>query len=145
MDQQGHSLAIQALEAVLLGRAIIGMYFSGSNLWFNDPDHPSGRDAYLRIENSWALVDPGAGSDHLPEDLRNDYRELARVAASLAESRVQSIRLGTEHAHLWLTFDDGQTLFVCGKKDCYESWELSYGDYMVVALAGGDVAVWSPS
>jgi len=145
MDKKTHKLGLRVLEEVLLHRAIIGMYFSGSNLWFNEPGSPAVEDGYLRIENGWALLRSGKPRDYEPSDVQTDYRELATVAARLADVRVQSIHLGTYHGHLWLTFESGDTLFVNGRDETYESWELSYGDYMVVALAGGDLAVWLPS
>lgn len=142
MDQETHQVGLQVLKDVLLRRAVIGMYFSGSNLWFNDPENPLDRYAYLRIENGWALLRGGDPGESVPTNLLRDYRELAAVAARLSESRVWSIHLGFEHGHLWLTFESGDTLFVNGKDESYESWELRCGDNIVVALAGGDLAVW---
>lgn len=144
MDNEAHQIGTQVLEAVLLPRAIGAMYFRASNLWFDDPERPSVEEAYLRIENGWTLLRPGEPDGSPLTDLQNDYRDLAAVAARFAGLRVRSVRLGSDDGHLWLTFESGDTLFVNGSNDSYESWELSCGDYMVVALAGGDLAVWSP-
>ena len=146
LDYETHQLGLRALEAVLLRRAIIGMFFSGSVLWFNYLEFPIDReDAYLRIENGWAVFHDNEPGDCIPTNLQRDYRDLAAVAARLVDSRVRSIRLGSQHGHLWLTFDNSDTLFVNGEAESYESWELRRGeDYLVVALAGGDLAVSLP-
>ncbi len=144
MNDETHAAATRALEAVLLDRAIVGMYFAFSNLWFNDPKKPGGEDAYLRIGNGWSFLN-AAASGITPSEVSRDYRELAQIAAGLAEARVKSIRLDVSRAHLWLVFETGDTLFINGWHDQYESWELSAGEYLVVALAAGDLAIWSPS
>lgn len=142
MNRETHRTALQVLKTVLLGRTIAGMYFSTSVLWFDDPVKPGLGTAYLRIENSWALIGHKLKEKEIPSSLESDYRALASKMVKLTESKVISVQLdNSEAAHLWINFETGETLFLNGENNRYESWELSCKPHLVVALPGGNLAV----
>lgn len=142
MEPDDHELAEAVVKHVLVGRSIVGMYFGASNIWFGREG--SGEDASLRVENRWR-VGPGSNVPELDLRSHQDWRELARAAVELAGQRIIDTRVGREVPNLTLHFDEGRSLFISGANVQYESWELSFGEFMVVATPNCGIAVWTPN
>jgi len=117
-----------------------------------DPEEPLQGQVYLNLESTWVvferppLVWPTCEED-IPEP---SMEERLRVLCSLRDATISEVALGTEQPHLTLKFEGGRLLFINGKDDHYESWEVgtSHGDpakpWLVVACPGGKVSVWAP-
>lgn len=148
------------LQAILLGAEILGVNFGGGLIvvfWYPDP-HLSdprpvygGADIYLHIESRWTgfPTEP----DRLPER-EEELPELTIVQgvsllAGLQGQPIRAVRLGERHAHLVITFQSGAVVFVHGNHEHFESWNISVHagptdrTDLIVALAGGDVALFS--
>ena len=145
------------LRRLCLGAQIDGIRF-GPVLQILISDHGSGKphipgQVYLNLGSAWVVFDSAPSSfpdqeEDLPEI---PTEEQIRLLCALRERVITEIRLGEEEPHLIIHLDDGRILFVNGRHEQYETWQLgvAFGNprecYMVVALpGGGGVCVWSP-
>ncbi|MBM6619153.1 hypothetical protein [Bacillus suaedaesalsae] len=100
---------------------------------------------YLNIESSWCIDNQSFPTEQL--GLLTLQLDIARK--QIYENRSQKIvdiSLGEVSPHLEFTLENGRTLYVYGYHDQYESWEAGVQDapdWLVVAIPGNDIAVWS--
>jgi len=113
-------------------------------------DQPIYGQVYLNLGSSWKVFDSRPtsfpnGEDELPEA---SAEEQIQIICELRERTIIKAELGEDQPHLILTLDDGRILFVNGKHDMYECWDIGVafsGDYwQVIACPGGGVAIWAP-
>jgi len=63
---------------------------------------------------------------------------------------VKDVWLETGSPNLCMLFESGKVLYVNGEDDNYECWQIGDGygyveeDWLVVAVPGNEIAVWSP-
>ena len=145
MDPAEHRLALKVLKELLLGARVIGLRFAFDPIIHFDRDSDGNDFSYLRIESGFEVT----AGDTTP------WRQLSNrppwdtgwlQLATLARRHIITVTLGTDVAHLSLGLDDGKQLRVHGSDPLYESWQVgaATGDTRtVVALASGEVAVWT--
>jgi hypothetical protein len=117
----------------------------------NPEAHIQGQ-VYLNLESTWIVFErPPLTWPTCEEDIpQPSMEERLGVLCSLRQAIVAEVILSEEHPHLILRFEDGRLLFVNGKHENYECWQLgtSHGDpaepWLVVACPGGQVPVWAP-
>jgi hypothetical protein len=142
LTAEGRKTGEAILRRVCVGRRICGIhFFAFPSLLLLDPALPGGEESFLRIESSWQFSPSGDlewpdDADTIPEQ---PVEELCRIAVSLREHPIVAANLGTAVAHLLLRFAGGPALLITGCHPMYESWELSAGRDMVIALPGGGI------
>ena len=156
MDRSDKQLAEMVLRRLCADGQIDGIRF-GPVLQIlishvNQPDHaPINGQVYLNLGSGWRVFEsrPASfpdGEDELPE-LSN--LEQIQAIIDLRERTVAKVELAESEPHLILTLDDGSVLFVNGKHDTYECWQMGVafsGDmWQVIACPGGGVAIWAPN
>jgi hypothetical protein len=155
-DTEDKQLAFAVLRRLCQGAQIDGIRF-GPILQILITDHVSLKpkirgQTYLNIGSTWAVFEtPPASWPDSEEDLpMPTVDEQLRILCGIREAVITDIALGEERPHLLLHLEDGRTLFINGRDEHYECWQVGVawsglGDYwMVVALPGGGVAIWSP-
>ncbi len=148
MTYESREVGLSALQQVLVGKQIVGMYFRTANLYFAavaDNGSVLPGETYLRIENKWALVQNGEIQPPTQSTLSHTaWQELARAAIDLSPYKVTKVALGNETPNLSIHFEGKTILFVSGFDSTYESWEVSLGKFCIVATPAGKLAVWTP-
>ncbi len=91
------------------------------------------------------------GEDELPDILQD---EEIQAIASVRERVITKVELGETEPHLILTLDDERVIFVNGKHDKYECWDVGVvafskepqkeKPWKVIAIPGGNLAIWAP-
>jgi hypothetical protein len=113
-------------------------------------EEPIFGQVYLNLGSSWKVFDSRPesfpnGEDELPQA---PAEEQIRTICDLRERTIIKAELGEAEPHLILTLDDGRVVFVNGKHDEYECWDVGVafsGELLqVVACPGGGIAVWAP-
>ncbi len=120
---------------------------------------PSGElQASVEIDDGWRVL------DEVPSDLQAiEYEhdsddavwqkritELVAAVGYLGWHEIVDVRIGEEAPHLLLTFSNGQTLYINGHDDRYESWNIAAGSvavgnhFLVVAGPADELAIWCP-
>ena len=107
---------------------------------------------YLNLSSAWTLFD--SRPTKLPEseeDLpRMTIEEEIQTICSIREQVISKVELGENAPHLILTLDDGRLIFVNGKDDRYESWDVGVAftgveeAWQVIACPSGEVAIVTP-
>lgn len=156
MDEKDKHLAEAVLRRLCEGAQIDGIRF-GPVLQILITDHASEKELikgqiYLNLGSSWRVF------DRLPPSLPNGEEELPELPQEeqiqaicrIRERVIVGVELGEMEPHLILTLDDGRVVFVNGKHEMYECWQIGVTrsgteePWLVVACPGGDVAVWAP-
>ena len=113
-------------------------------------DDPINGQVYLNLGSSWKVF------DSRPASLPNGEEELPQATAEeqiqaicdLRECAIINAEICEKEPHLILTLEDGRVLFVNGKHDLYECWDMgvafSVDKWQVIACPGDDVAIWAP-
>lgn len=156
MELQDKRLSEAVLRRLCQGAQIDGIRF-GPILQVLISDHASEKpqmqgQVYLNLGSTWTVFEtPPASWPDCEEDLSEpSIEERLRILCGLREAVITNIELGMEQPHLFLHLEGGRILFVNGRHDQYECWQVgvAYGGpqkyWLVVALPGGGVAVWSP-
>ena len=113
-------------------------------------DEPISGQVYLNLGSSWKVFGsrPACfpnGEDELPEV---SAEEQINSICDLRERVIVKAELGQNEPHLILTLDDGRVVFVNGKHELYECWDIGVAfsgeTWQVIACPGGGVAVWAP-
>ena len=156
MDRRDKQLAEKVLGRLCVDGQIDGIRF-GPVLQIlithiNQPNHaPIKGQVYLNLGSGWKVFDSRPanfpdGEDELPE-LSNV--EQIQAIINVRERTIAKVELAESEPHLILTLDDGRVLFVNGKHDAYECWNIgvafSSDMWQVIACPGGDVAIWAPN
>jgi hypothetical protein len=155
MDAKDKQLA-EAVLRRLCGDSLIGGIRFGPVLQIlishinQEGAEPIYGQVYLNLGSSWKVFDirPATfpnGEDELPEA---PTEEQIQTICDLREGTIIKAELGEDQPHLILTLDDGRVVFVNGKHDMYECWDMGVafsGDgWQVIACPGGGVAIWAP-
>lgn len=106
---------------------------------------------YLNLSSRWKIFDSLPAqfpeSEDLPE-MTNE--EEMQTICSIRERIIKKVELGKNAPHLILTLDDERIIFVNGKDDQYESWDVgvAFGDveqsWQVIACPSGELAIFLP-
>jgi hypothetical protein len=107
---------------------------------------------YLSLGSRWKVFEdrPASWPDGEHQLSLPSLDERLGTLCELRESTITEAELGERQPHLILHLGSGRVLFVNGRHDEYECWQLgvALGDpnehWMVVACPGGEVAVWAP-
>jgi hypothetical protein len=156
VEAEDKRLAETVIRRLCQGAQIDGIRF-GPILQILISDHASGKphvqgQVYLNLASTWAVFDtrPVSYPDYEQDLPEQNIEEELSVLCSLREAIISDIELGTEQPHLIIHFENGSSLFLSGRHEKYECWQLgvALGNpqecWLVVALPGGGVAVWSP-
>ena len=81
---------------------------------------------YLNLGSSWKVFEtrPASfpnGEDELPEASQD---EQIQTIVCIRERIINKVELGKTEPHLILTLDDGKVVFVNGKHDQFECWDI---------------------
>jgi hypothetical protein len=149
MTYELRELAQLALKEILIGKQIVGMYFRTANIYFaamtkDDAIIPD--SAYLRIENTWSFVEKDGVFPPLESNMlsRSSWQELAHIAVNLGPYKVSNVILAEDNPNLVIHFDNGGILYISGFNPVYESWEVIFGIFDIVATPNNTIAVWTP-
>jgi hypothetical protein len=113
-------------------------------------DEPIYGQVYLNLGSRWKVFDSRPISfpnseDELPEA---SAEKQIQTICDLRDRTIIKAELGENEPHLILTLDDARLVFVNGKHDMYESWDVGVafsGEvWKVIACPGGGVAIWAP-
>jgi hypothetical protein len=155
MDEKDKHLAEAVLQRLCEGSQIGGIRF-GPVLQIlishinHERDEPIYGQVYLNLGSSWKVFNsrPASfpkGERELPEA---SAEEQLHAICDLRERTIIKAELGENQPHLILTLDDGRVVFVNGKHDMYECWDMgvafSRDGWQVIACPGGGVAIWAP-
>lgn len=123
-----------------------------------DDEHMGEWKVNVEVGGAWKLLDQIPGNLPTLEDedgqdettRRQRISELIATVGALCWHPIVDARLGDEVPHLLLTFSNGQTLYINGHNDRYESWNISAGQvvagkgFLVVAGPQHGLAIWKP-
>ena len=152
MNPDHKHLAETVLQHVCVGRRIGGMTSDFPPILLLDGRGspaayaPIDADVVLTIEHHWSVTgEPGEAppASDPPTTSAPASGPFALALCELREHPIVNVTLGETAPHLTLHFDNGQRLVINGHNDRFESWQLSAGMYMVVAVPGDAVAVWT--
>ena len=151
MKTEDKVLAEAILRHLCIGCRICGITFYAVPILLIDVvDEPQpSTDIQLTIEGEWYVFDefPVQLPVFEPSDRVVDKRRTAELICAIGElgwHHIIDVRLGESSPHLILTFDNEQILYINGHHDRFESWNISAGEFMVVATPGDKVAIWCP-
>ena len=156
VKEKGKNLADFVLQRLCKNAEIGGIRF-GAVLQIllaseHSQDFPIKGQAYLNLSSRWTLFDfrpvkfPESEED-LPE--MTAEQEIQTIC-SIRERVINKVEIGENAPHLILTLDDGKIIFVNGKDDRYESWDVgvAFGGveeaWQVIACPSGDFAIVTP-
>ncbi len=153
MKREEKALAERVLQHLFVGRRICGIHFhTGPILLVDKPSTAAEmRDCFLSIDSAWTLLEKLPAS--LPELVVENYElgharrrtsELIAAVGQVAWNTIMDVHLAETVPHLLVSFDNGKVLYINGHHDKFESWNVSAGDFTVVATPGDGVAVWCP-
>jgi hypothetical protein len=150
----------------LLGQAVLSRLCSGGQIGGirfgpilqvlidhrNPEPHVQGQ-VYLNLESTWIVFEhPPSFWPICEEDIvEPPMEERLNTLCGLREATITEVVLGKDQPHLTFKFEDGRLLFINGKHNQYECWEVGVynGDpaesWLVVACPGEQLAVWAPS
>lgn len=155
MDAKDKQLAEAVLGRLCEGSEINGIRF-GPVLQIlishinAEGEEPINGQVYLNLGSSWKVFDsrPARFPNGEGELHEMPAAEQIRTICGLRERAIIKAELGEAEPHLILTLDDGRVVFVNGKHDMYECWDVGVafsGEmWQVVACPGGGVAIWAP-
>ena len=137
MKPRDKALAESILRYLCIGRRICGINFYAVPILVIDTVEAarSKVDAYLTVEGEWNILQE-VPSDfqtiHFSHDITDQKRtsELICAIGKLGWYSIIDIQLGDSVPHLLIKFENGQTLFLNGHHDQYESWNMSAGEFL---------------
>jgi hypothetical protein len=157
MNEKDKQIAKAALERLCKGAQIGGIRFGPVlQILIGDSDYEGELlkgQVYLNLDTSWKVFKsrPATfpnGENELPEASQD---EQIQAIVSIRERVITKIELGEIEPHLILTLDDDSVVFVNGKHDQYECWNVGVAFsgteeiWLIVACPDGNVAVWTPN
>ncbi|WP_040448647.1 hypothetical protein [Ktedonobacter racemifer] len=159
MDKEDKIYAEKVLKQLFLRAQVDGMQFGISpatiKIYFTNFEGSGGSDdyggqLYLNIESKWCLFDNSPEKYPSNEDEIENYsedEEYIRIY-KIRRQKVVDIQLGKKTPHLFITLENGYTIFVNGFHDKYECWQagVQFDDdgWLVVAVPGDEIATWAP-
>ena len=155
MQQDEKSLAELILQRLCKNAEINGIRFGPVLQILLASEHsqkfPIKGQVYLNLSSRWKLFDFHPAKFPELEDLPEmTNEEEIQTICSIKECVIEKFELGNDSPHLILTLDDKRIIFVNGKDDQYESWNLgiAFGDieqsWQVIACPGDKVAIFLP-
>ena len=148
------------LEILCKGAQIIGNYFDPSLVILiggeREEDELINGQVSILIASCWKVFNSRPaifpnGEDEFPDESEDE--EIQRIA-SIRGRVITKIELGETEPHLILTLDDGSILFINGKHNKGECWEVRAGSFseephkeeswLVIAIPSGNLAIWVP-
>ena len=126
---------------------VLQILFSHNNY---EGDAPISGQVYLNLGSGWTVFDSRPAffpksEDELP---KASAEKQIHAICDLRERAIVKVELGENEPHLILTLDDGRVVFVNGKHDMYECWDIGVafsGEmWKVIACPGGALAIWAP-
>jgi hypothetical protein len=152
INAKDKALADAILKHLCPGRRICGVtFYAIPNLVIDFDDKPQhSHETHLSIEGDWMLFDdeiPSLPPTQIPNYGTHKQRisELICRLGYLGWHTIVGAELGTDSPYLLLKFANGQTLFINGRHELYESWHITSGEFMVVAMPGDNLAIWCPN
>ena len=156
MDEEDKRIAESVLDRLCKGARIDGIRFGPIlQILISDSDYegePLTGQVYLNLMSSWKVFDTRPtffpnGEDELPEAPQD---EQIQAIVSIRERVINKVELGETEPHLILTLDDERVVFVNGRDNQYECWNVGVAFngaeeyWFVIACPDGNVAVWKP-
>ncbi|RSD26872.1 hypothetical protein [Mesobacillus subterraneus] len=148
MKNEDRLLAEKVLRQLFIGAKVDGLQLGTNRIFFKRLDHADGQ-LYLNIESKWCLFPSPPEAYPKSEDEIESYseREALRKIDDIRGQEAVNIELGADSPHLIITFTNGTTLFINGRDHEYECSQAGVhpnDDWLIVALPGDDIAVWTP-
>jgi hypothetical protein len=147
MPHNDIELAVCVAEHLLLGRQIAG-FSCAPNISFSKMEDGNIREINntLSIWNNWGLAhnEEEISNPEFETKPHNACSDLAHAAGELISFKVVEVKIHEETCDLSIKFENSHILFIRGYGEEFESWELNYEDFSVVACPGGELAVWAP-
>ncbi|HYE75139.1 MAG TPA: hypothetical protein VEF04_17490 [Blastocatellia bacterium] len=156
MNEKDKSLAEAVLNELCQGAQIDGIRF-GPVLQILITHQDAQKQTikgqvYLNLGNKWTVFE--TRPDCFPEneaDLvnANAEEEFQRIVA-LRERVITNVELGMNNPHLIMTLDDERVLFVNGKHNLYEPWDVGVAfsgeeeHWQVIACVDSNIMVFAP-
>ena len=156
MYEKGKNLADFVLQRLCKNAEIGGIRFGAVLQILLASEHsqefPIKGQVYLNLSSRWKLFDSHPAK--FPET-ENDLPEMTaeeeiQMICSIRERVISKVELGDAAPHLILTLDDGKVIFVNGRDDMYESWDvgIAFGGieeaWQVIACPSNDIAIVTP-
>lgn len=135
------------IEGIRFG-AVLQILISHNNPKGEKPIHGQ---VYLNLSSRWKVFDSRPVIFPSDEDELEEIsqQEEIQIICELRERKIEQVELGKEQPHLILSLDDGKILFVNGKHDLYECWDIgiafSSDVWQVIACPSGEVAISVPN
>ncbi len=172
MNSAAKQQAETLLRQLCLGTQIVGVRWRAFAFTIvlerSTPDTPSPRgvpgpperrdttitaqEVDLVVESRWTVFP--ARPEHFPkreEELPDlALEERVSTLARLAGQDIVDVALGEQEPHLILTFASGSVLFLNGRHDKFECWNLGTigaaagSEWLIVTVPGGDLAIFAP-
>ncbi|WP_429676168.1 hypothetical protein [Bacillus mexicanus] len=159
LDREHRNYAEKVLKHLFIGTQVDGMQFGISpatiKIYFTNFDMSCGSDdyggqLYLNIESKWCLFDNPPETYPSNEDQIEDYSEDEQYSRifKVRRQKVVNVKLGEETPHLFITLENGYTIFVNGSHDEYECWQAGVqfdnDTWLVVSAPNDEISAWAP-
>ncbi|MFD3450103.1 hypothetical protein ACFDTO_36615 [Microbacteriaceae bacterium 4G12] len=154
MNKEDKDFAEKALKQMFIGSTVDGIRFGvgpGSTFvcFTHYTNHPFD-SLWLNIESRWGVYDSLADTMNFQDNMvEQSEEENFKAIFEIRRDEVMDIQLGDISPNLFITFTSGKMLVVDGYDENYECWQAGgeleeVGDWLVVAVPGNGIAVWSP-
>jgi len=156
MQNEDKNLADLILQRLCRNAEISGIRFGPILQILLTSEHsqkfPIKGQTYLNLSSKWKVFN--SRPSQFPEDeedlpeMTND--EQIQKICSIRERNIVDVELGKDYPHLIFTLDDKKIVFVNGKNEKYESWDIgvAFGgleqSWQVIACPNGELAIWTP-
>jgi hypothetical protein len=154
MNKEDKIYAENVLKHLFIGSQVDGLQFGLSpttiKIHFTNFDAAVNYDGqlYVNIESKWCLFNNLPEKYPSNEDEFDDYTEEEenKRIFEMRRQKVIDIQLDKKSPHLFITFANGQIMFVNGFHNYYECWQagVQCEDWLVVAAPGNEIATWTP-
>ncbi|KXY47246.1 hypothetical protein AT257_02540 [Bacillus cereus] len=154
MNKEDKLYAENVLKHLFIGAQVDGLQFGISpatiKIHFTNFEAAVDYDGqlYVNIESKWFLFINPTEKYPSNEEEFDDYTEEEEYKRifEVRRQKVTNIQLANESPHLFITFENGQIMFVNGFHDYYECWQagVQFDDWLVVAAPGNEIATWTP-
>ena len=157
MDEEDKRIAKAVLDRLCKGAQIGGIFFGPILQILVYKSNYEGESLTVPVNltlttSSWKVFKTRPtsfpnGEDELPEASQDKQ---IKMICSIRERIITKVELGETEPHLILTLDDERVVFVNGKDDYYECWDIVAGisgtgeTWNVVAYPSGGLAIWTP-
>ncbi|MFC0014980.1 MULTISPECIES: hypothetical protein [Allobacillus] len=155
MDKENRDIALKTLNYLCKGAQIEGLIFYGLRILLSENENNGQRidgQISINIESEFDIFQSMPKNAPQPDEIPNlNWIESAKKLCELRLKKIVDIKLGEETPHLYLILDSGEVLFINGRHDKFESWQVEVHNntsvdesFSVVACPGDDLATWVP-